>query len=440
LEVAGNGNTEISNYGTSYAAPHVTGTVALLQHAALQLVSPDRSRHEVMKAVLMNSADKLVDNGVEMAPGADFGQFEIVERGRLLGMDRTVLKQNGTSRWFESNAYTDDLIPLDIEMGAGHLNARRALQQFRNGQYTTMSPVPMIGWDYATAVSTKMIDLKKYVFNQPLLEDSFVSVTIAYDRKVEFDVNTGNPAVYDPGDSFAPYTSTLPYADDVISDLDIWLMPKDADDFNDVVERQIHGSFVNAVSESNDSTVDHLFFQIPETGDYEIWVRMWDDDIGPVPYGIAWWAVTAAGDFNNDGEWNCADIDELTFAIIVGSTDPQYDMNKDGVLNLSDITDKASGWLTAGGAIDSNAQMVGPGNTSGLPYLSADGNLDGRVDGSDFGIWNTNKFTAAQGWCSGDWNADGNVDGTDFGIYNANRFTDSMTASLPEPGALSRSV
>src|SRR3954453_1157633 len=48
------------DFGTSFSAPLVTGTVALLQQYALQHSLPTNARkHEVMKAVLMNSADKL---------------------------------------------------------------------------------------------------------------------------------------------------------------------------------------------------------------------------------------------------------------------------------------------------------------------------------------------------------------------------------------------
>ena len=53
------------NSGTSFAAPHVTGTIALLQQYAVGnfAANANARRHEVMKAVIMNSADKIKDTG-----------------------------------------------------------------------------------------------------------------------------------------------------------------------------------------------------------------------------------------------------------------------------------------------------------------------------------------------------------------------------------------
>ncbi len=146
------GNMTQSGTGTSIAAPHVAGTVALLEQYAnerLAKVAPgwdiDARRHEVVKAVIMNSADKLIDNGTVVVSG------NIVPQGSLLGMTRTVLKQDGVSTWLNSPAYDDDaqtgsgLIALDEQMGSGQLNANRAVEQFKHGEFNPSRAVPMIG-------------------------------------------------------------------------------------------------------------------------------------------------------------------------------------------------------------------------------------------------------------------------------------------------------
>ena len=133
------------------------------------------------------------------------------------------------------------------------------------------------------------------------------------------------------------------------------------------------------------------------------------------------------GDFNNDGQWNCLDIDALSNAIATNSGDLSFDMNGDGVLSVADITDANVGWLAVGGTNN-------PTQTGGNPFLPGDANLSGAVDGSDFGVWNTNKFTNATGWCAGNFNASDAVDGSDFGVWNANKFRSSASAAVvPEP-------
>ncbi len=78
------------------------------------------------------------------------------------------------------------------------------------------------------------------------------------------------------------------------------------------------------------------------------------------------------------------------------------------------------------------------GNTIEMDsYLAVlgDANGDGNVDGTDFLIWNDNKFTSGKDWTEGDFTGDGIVDGSDFLAWNDNKFTSTngILQSVPEP-------
>ena len=121
------------------------------------------------------------------------------------------------------------------------------------------------------------------------------------------------------------------------------------------------------------------------------------------------------GDFNGDGRWTVLDLDALTNRIAGGAvqeTEP-FDLNLDGVVNLLD----RDFWLTEAGTVNLGV---------GLRYRLGDANLDGVVDGGDFNIWNSHKFTANSLWSRGDFNADGSVDGGDFNIWNSNKFSSAL--------------
>jgi predicted outer membrane repeat protein len=135
--------------------------------------------------------------------------------------------------------------------------------------------------------------------------------------------------------------------------------------------------------------------------------------------------VVDQGDFNEDGEFGCADIDELMGAVAAGSNDPIYDLNQDGQLDIRDVAQ----WLAGAGAANL---------PSGNPYLFGDANLDGVVDGFDLLIWNQNKFSPLPvvfGWCDGNFNGDAVVDELDFMIWNANKFQSSLVVLRDGPGA-----
>lgn len=71
-----------------------------------------------------------------------------------------------------------------------------------------------------------------------------------------------------------------------------------------------------------------------------------------------------------------------------------------------------------------------------LNVLPGDLNQDAVVDGSDFNLWNANKFTNTASnqsndneYSRGDINADGVIDGSDFNIWNNFKFTGFATGS-----------
>ncbi|NJN71628.1 MAG: S8 family serine peptidase [Limnothrix sp. RL_2_0] len=245
--------------GTSFAAPHITASVALLQEygdrqakAQASNWSLDSRRHEVMKAVLLNSAEKVADRG----------------DGKLLGMGRTILREDNQT-WLESDAYSNDNIPLDIEMGTGQLNALRAYEQFAGGQWHTNAPVANIGWDYAEIDYQNYHD---YVIGSPLVAGSFFSATLTWDRLVELGDRNNNQK-YDLGESFQ---------DLGLNNLNLYVLPATTDNLADAVCR----------STSAVDSVEHIFCPVPNTGQYKLRVMYQDQINQPTQnYGVAWWTA-----------------------------------------------------------------------------------------------------------------------------------------------------
>ncbi len=245
--------------GTSFATPHTTASVALLQEFGdrqLKSKQPNWStasrRHEVMKAVLLNSSEKIKDNG----------------DGLHLGMSRSILSKDNLT-WLDSDAYKDPKIPLDYQMGTGQLNAFRAYQQFSPGQWGPTAAVPPIGWDYQTVEASSF---KDYVLDKPVKEKSFVSLTLAWDRVVELE-DKNNNKVYDVGETFR---------DRGLNNLDLYLMPADENDTSKSVCSSI----------SDVDSVQHIFCPVPATGRYKIRVQYRKQmNEASQPYALAWWTA-----------------------------------------------------------------------------------------------------------------------------------------------------
>lgn len=273
--------------GTSFAAPHVTGTVALLQELADRQIrdvgdihwdSDNPKRHEVMKAVLMNSADKLA--GVH-------------------GSNRTVVSNDASNNytWEGSLASINADQALDIQFGAGHLNALRAATQLAPGEWD--NDIPFIGWDYGETGG--MGTTIRYPFAESLDGDEWIAITLAWDRTVQ---STGTDGNYN---TFDMYTIPGPAGDYGVNNLELYLLP---DGWTDISEA---GDVISVATHQN---LEHIFAKVPADGDYEIVVRQVNG--GPnddVDFGLAWWfgnpfATALLGDFDKDGDVDNDDLDQ----------------------------------------------------------------------------------------------------------------------------------
>ena len=246
--------------GTSFAAPHVVATVALLQEfgdrqfrAGAQNWSLDSREPLVMKSVILNAADKLQDSG----------------DGSRLGMARTLLDEGGKD-WTQSDAYENQSIPLHAELGTGHLNAYRAYEQLAGGQWQPGEAIPEKGWSYSTLAETG--SAADYLFDQPLQGGSYVSATLSWERIVELN---SEDEYFNVGERF----TGLP-----ISNLDLYLLPADADDIDDSVWSSV----------SSEDSLEHIFIPVPETGRYKLRVVQQETALEEEqPYSLAWWAQAA---------------------------------------------------------------------------------------------------------------------------------------------------
>jgi hypothetical protein len=225
--------------GTSFAAPTVAGGAALLYDAAYSLLgaAPDARDSRVMKAVLMNSADK--------TQGWDNGQTPSGLGG--------VLTTRG----------------LDDRVGAGRMDLNRAYDQLLSGttdvvgtSQGSMGNVNSLGWDFGQAGQGVTND---YLITAPLKTGQVFTATLTWFR-----------------DRLLSGTTSFTDASYDNLDLELW--------------NTLSGAPLNLISASNSryNNTEHFSFAIPATGQYMLRVRWTEEmfdfvgDLNIEQYGLAW--------------------------------------------------------------------------------------------------------------------------------------------------------
>jgi hypothetical protein len=290
-----NSRYDITGDWSSFAAPVVAGTTALLVQKAksepnLNPAVATEGGNCVMKAILMNSAKKLPYWHKGVADKAD-----------------------------------DHYISLDYIQGAGMLNAQGAYEQLIAGQGPTGDAGP-IGWDNSTIENTGSANV--YRFQILPMHNKSITATLVWNRH------------YQDQYPFAALTQ----ADSDLR-LELWAVDPNDPDSDYLLD------YSNSISDN----VEHIYRAAdPNYSTYELIVTFSDpvdsNDVNPSleRYGLAW--RTSETDKTESVYWydlNCdGSIDALDFVALLknlnqpADSDAGYllgDINMDGLIDIKDV-------------------------------------------------------------------------------------------------------
>jgi len=239
-------------FGTSFSSPLVAGGAALLYSTSYALGGTEATRDaRVIKAVLMNSADKL--------PGWDNGQA--VDAEGIITTEQS----------------------LDFALGTGRMNLDRAFTQYVEGTADVEAfpdsgsarQVLNTGWDFGTVGGEGWQNF--YLLDAPLTAGEFFTATLTWFRDRDYSLVEGV-------ERSADYVDPV---ENLWADLDLYLFSYSRPD---ELSFNIESVFARSISDFNMS--EHFSVLIDETDYYGLMVG-YDETIwgnpGSVDYGLAWY-------------------------------------------------------------------------------------------------------------------------------------------------------
>ncbi len=177
--------------------------------------------------------------------------------------------------------------------------------------------------------------------------NQYVSVTLAWDRVLELDDDWDGDGEFDAANGTDPRDTFRLFSFD---NLDLHIVPAGTTSLETATWK------ASSTAGLEESTVEHIFEQVPTAGQYEIWVENSNPVFPAGAYALAWWMAPAPpnakdlGDYSGNGTVGAEDY--AIWRNSFGSTNLAADGDGNGVVDAGDyvIWRKHEGMMVGSGS------------------------------------------------------------------------------------------